>query len=263
MQDLNVCLIQCPLVWENPKQNLTNFDKRLELISGTKDIIVLPEMFSTGFTMNTGISESMRDKTVSWLKEQSVKHNCIITGSILIHDDGKYFNRLIWMRPDGDFDFYDKRHLFRMGSEHEVIAAGTQKKIIDHKGWKINLQVCYDLRFPVWSKNNFNSGNFDFDVLIYVANWPEVRSHAYKSLLVARAIENQAYVIWVNRVGNDNKNIYHTGNSMVVDPYGKIIAMADSGKEKILQVELNRRLLDDFREKFKVGLDWDDFSINV
>jgi len=263
MQDLKVSLIQCPLVWEDAGANLMNFSRMLEFIENKPDIIILPEMFSTGFTRNTGAAESMDGNAVTWMNTESIKHQCVITGSVFISEQGKYFNRLIWMKPDGTYDYYDKRHLFRMGNEHELVTGGSIRKTVDCYGWKINLQVCYDLRFPVWSKNSFTDGQYDFDVLLYVANWPEVRSHAYKSLLVARAIENQAFVIWVNRTGSDNKGINHSGDSMVIDPHGNIIARAHPGKEEILETVINRKLIDDFRENFKVGLDWDHFWLKM
>jgi len=261
MQNLKIVIIQSDLVWEEADQNLRSFEKKLALVSTSPDLIILPEMFSTGFTLNKKCAEPMHGKSNNWLKSQAIKNNCVITGSVLMVDKEKYFNRLIWMNPDGTHELYDKRHLFRMGKEHQSITGGTNKKIVELQSWKINLQVCYDLRFPVWSKNNYMNGKYDFDVLLYVANWPEVRNHAYKSLLVARAIENQSYVLWANRIGNDINGVYHTGDSMVIDPFGKIIAQAAPGKEEILYAVLDRKSLDDFRENFKVGLDWDNYTI--
>jgi predicted amidohydrolase len=262
MQDLKIVIIQSDLIWENAYQNLKNFDQKLDIVSTNPDLIILPEMFSTGFTMNKEFAETMNGKTINWLKSQAIKNNCVIAGSVLMVENEKYFNRFIWMNPDGTYEQYDKRHLFRMGKEHQTITGGTNKKIVEHRNWKINLQVCYDLRFPVWSKNNYMNGKYDFDALLYIANWPEVRNQAYKSLLVARAIENQSYVIWANRVGCDNNKINHTGDSMVIDPFGKIIARASAGKVEILHAVLVRKSLDDFRENFKVGLDWDNYTVH-
>jgi predicted amidohydrolase len=179
----------------------------------------------------------------------------------LIEDGGKYFNRMFWVKPDGFYETYDKRHLFRMGNEHKTMSAGAERKIVELKGWKINMQICYDLRFPVWSKNNFEDGKYEYDALLYIANWPEIRSLAYKSLLTARAIENQSYVIWVNRVGKDGNNIYHTGDTMILDPYGEIIYQIEAGKEQRISGTLSKQKLEDFRKKFTVGMDWDGFDV--
>lgn len=259
MQDLTVALIQCPLVWENPKVNLDGLSNRLKLGKNKPDLIILPEMFSTGFTMNIQAAEGMQGTAISWLRAESAKYQSIITGSVFITENGKFYNRLIWMNPDGTFDYYDKRHLFRMGNESDVMTAGTVRKIMECNGWKINLQICYDLRFPAWSINHFHDEKYDYDVLLYVANWPEIRSHAYKALLIARAIENQSYVIWVNRIGNDGKGIGHSGDSMVIDPHGKVVALAPPGQDLILPAVLERKLLNNYRASFRVGLDWDVF----
>ena len=262
MANLEITLLQSDIVWENAEQNLKNYEKKLADITGQNDLIILPEMFGTGFTMNVNKCAEKEDgKIVNWLKEQAKIKNCVIAGSVLIEDKGRYFNRMFWMRPDGTYETYDKRHLFRMGNDHKTMAQGTERKIVELNDWKINLQICYDLRFPVWSKNRFKDGNYEYDAILYIANWPEVRSHAYKSLLIARAIENQAYVIWVNRIGNDGNKIYHSGDSMIVDPYGKIIFQADTGKEQSLTGVLSKQKLEEFRKKFTVGMDWDEYRI--
>jgi predicted amidohydrolase len=262
MRDLKVKIIQASLVWENIEQNLKNFDLEIAQIQEPSDLIVLPEMFSTGFTMNVHrCAETEEGEAVKWMKEKAGENNCVVAGSLLIKDNNKFFNRFFWMKPDGNYETYDKRHLFRMSEEHLTMSAGMNRIIAELNNWKFNLQICYDLRFPVWSKNNFKAGLYDYDVLIYVANWPEVRSHAYKSLLKARAIENQSYVIWANRVGMDNKQIFHSGDSMVIDPYGKIIAQAEAGKEERLSAILSGQLLEDFRTKFRLGDDWDHFVV--
>jgi len=262
MQDLIIILIQSDLDWENPEANLQQFDEKIENLDTNPDLIVLPEMFNTGFTMNVEkCAEKIGGKSFLWLKEKSKQLNCVITASLLIEEDGKFYNRLIWMKPNGDYEFYNKRHLFRMAKEHQVMTAGRERKIVEINGWKINLQVCYDLRFPVWSKNNFTNGQHDFDILLYIANWPEVRNYAYKTLLLARAMENQAYVIWVNRVGQDGNKINHTGDSMIVDPIGKILTQAAENEKQVLRVHIPSNKIAEYREKFKVGLDWDRFSV--
>ena len=167
------------------------------------------------------------------------------------------------MNPDASFEYYDKRHLFHMAGEHHIMTAGKERKIVNFKGWKLNLQVCYDLRFPVWAKNNYDHSNdtYDYDALVYIANWPKVRRQAYLPLLQARAIENQSYVIWTNRIGMDGKQIAHSGDTRLIDPYGKISESLDEDEEAVLYATLSSTLLNDFREKFKVGLDWDSYEI--
>lgn len=262
MQDLKVALVQSDIVWDDIPANLSAFGEKLRMIRHQPDLIVLPEMFSTGFTMNIEkCAETINGSALAWMKEQAKAMNSLVAGSLLVADKGKYYNRLFWVKPDGRVHFYNKRHLFSMANEQYRISQGKDKIITTLNGWNFCLQICYDLRFPVWSKNNFINGKFDYDVLVYVANWPEVRSPAYKSLLMARAIENQCYVIWVNRVGNDNNRIFHSGDSMVIDPSGKIIAQAAPGKEETLCLTLSGSALVDFREKFKFSSDWDHFTI--
>ena len=262
MKNLKVTLIQSNIIWENRDANLEKFSAGLKEINDNPDLIILPEMFATGFTMNVEKCAEREDgDTVNFLKEMAQKKNCVITGTVLIEESGKYFNRLFWMRPDGSYETYDKRHLFRMGKEHLTMSQGTERKIVELNVWKINLQICYDLRFPVWSKNRYNDGDYEYDLLIYVANWPQVRSSAYKALIPARAIENQCYTIWANRVGLDGNNVFHSGDSMICDPYGKIVSQADAGKEQIISQILSKQKLEEFRKKFTVGTDWDEFSI--
>ena len=198
---INVTLIQSDIIWEDKVSNLKNYQNKISQIEST-DLIVLPEMFTTGFSMNPkDISETMSGETIQWMKSNASKMNSAICGSIIIEEDDKYFNRFIWVNPDGSICQYDKKHLFSFAGEDKNYTAGNEKIIIEYKGWKICPLVCYDLRFPVWSRNSE-----DYDLLIYVANWPTKRKLAWKSLLVARAIENQCYVIGVNRVGKDENN---------------------------------------------------------
>jgi omega-amidase len=264
MQNLKIALIQNDIVWENIQQNLSAFDRKFDKIDNHPDLVVLPEMFSTGFTMNVvNCSETENGIAVNWMKEKARELDCVVAGSLLINDNDKYYNRMLWVKPDGGYDFYNKHHLFSMANEQEKISQGKSKKITNLNGWNFNLQICYDLRFPVWSKNNLINGTFDYDVLVYVANWPGIRSHAYKSLLVARAIENQCYVIWVNRIGFDNNRVFHSGDSMVVNPGGNTIAQASAGTEEIITAILSRSELDSFRDKFRFSLDWDRFTIQI
>ncbi len=240
-------------------------EEKILSIKERTEVIILPEMFSTGFTMNpSAFAEKMDGATIERMRDWSKKKNAIITGSIIIEEEEKYYNRLIWMLPNGTYGFYDKRHLFAFAGENNHYAAGNKRLIASVKGWKINLQICYDLRFPVWARQHPLSApdrtDAEYDVLIYVANWPERRSGAWKSLLTARAIENQCYVIGVNRVGKDGKDIYHNGDSMIINPLGEIIHhVAD--KEDVFTTTLNKEALTEVRTKFPFLKDSDEFII--
>lgn len=272
MNDLKITIIQTDLHWENKDKNLEMFSQKIESISEETDLIILPEMFTTGFSMRPELfAETMSGNTIIWMKEKAKEKNCVITGSFIYEDNGKHFNRLVWMNADGIYNVYDKRHLFRMGDEDKHYGHGEKKIIVELKGWKICPLICYDLRFPVWARNKsgVRSSEFgdkkeitvDYDVLIYVANWPERRSHPWKSLLVARAIENQSYTIGVNRVGSDGNDIYHSGDSVALNFKGEAIGKIESGKESITTITINYKDLEEFRKQFPVMLDADSFSI--
>ncbi len=257
MQDLNITPVQTALHWGDAEANLRHFDRLLEKISGS-DLIILPEMFNTGFiTEPAPVAETMDGQTMRWLRDKAASLGTAITGSLIIHEEGNYYNRLIFMLPDGSFHQYDKRHLFSMAGEHHRFAAGMKKLVIRYKDWNIMLLVCYDLRFPVWSKNSYHDGNYAYDLLIYIANWPEVRSHAWKSLLPARAIENITYLAAVNRVGIDGRGLSHSGDSAVIDPKGRLISHFEPHQEAIQTITLSKKELTDFRIAFNVGADWD------
>lgn len=262
MQNLNVAIIQSNLVWENAEANLSRFDKWLTLIKKSVKLIVLPEMFNTAFSMNPSVCAEKPDgKTMLWLQKKVAEKNCVITASLLTNDNGKYYNRLIWVSPDGKYQHYDKKHLFRFAGEHKVFSAGKEKITTELHGWKFRPLVCYDLRFPVWSMNSFSKGKFEFDCLIYIANWPKKRRDAWISLLVARAIENQVYVIGVNRVGIDGKENDYSGDSMIIDPTGNIIVQIPAHKEAIETATLSYLEMQNFRDHFRVGPDWDKFTV--
>jgi predicted amidohydrolase len=232
-------------------------------ISEPADLILFPEMFSTGFTTNTGTcAESMEGPSLTFLKEVALSTGSLVMGSILIREDQGYYNRLVSVFPDATCQTYDKRHLFRLSEEYKVMNPGDRKIIVGHKGWNILPLVCYDLRFPVWSKNKFRDGEYEYDLLVYPSNWPRSRRHAWKSLLMARAIENQAYVIGVNRIGPDGYGTPHAGDSLVIDPKGNILAEAGE-EETILKATISLEELNLFRESFKIGLDWDRFIIEI
>lgn len=262
MSSLTLTIIQTDLVFENKAANLERLKAKIENIEQRTEIVVLPEMFTTGFSMQPALfAETMEGETVQWMKEIAETNKIIITGSIIIEVDGKYFNRLIWMLPNGQLGYYDKHHLFAFGEEDKHYTAGNKRLIASVKGWKINLMICYDLRFPVWSRQQITETENEYDLLIYVANWPERRSHAWKTLLCARAIENQCYVAGVNRVGKDNKNIYHSGNSLVIDPLGQVLYhMAD--EEDVFTITLQKEDLDKARTQFPFWKDADVFTIN-
>jgi predicted amidohydrolase len=220
MDNLKITVYQGYLFWEKIDKNLQNIALRLSGIREKTDLIILPEMFNTGFTMNAEeMGEPMDGKTMQWMQKIAEQYNCVVTGSLIIVDKGKYYNRLIWIRPDGTNKHYDKRHLFGLGKEDDTYTAGKKKLIVELKGWKICPVICYDLRFPVWLRNV----NQTYDLLIIVANWPERRSLAWRTLIPARAVENQCYVIGVNRVGHDGNEIYHSGDSTCIDPNGNVV----------------------------------------
>lgn len=258
MQDLNITLLQSTLHWEHIDENLNMFSKKVGAIKEPTDLIILPEMFSTGFTMNNKVmAETMSGKAVAWMKKMAKEKNCVITGSLIIEESGKYFNRLVWMQPDGSYETYDKRHLFRYANEQDHYSAGTKKLIVELNGWKICPLICYDLRFPVWIRNK----NKAYDLLLFVANWPERRNHPWKTLLMARAMENQVYVAGVNRIGNDGNNIYHSGDSAVINYKGEIISKIQPHAETAETVTISKKELEDWRKTFPAWMDADPFTI--
>jgi predicted amidohydrolase len=264
MSTLTISTIQSNLAWEDKNANLQLLEEKISSLRGNTELVVLPEMFSTGFSMNPELlAEPMNGLTVEWMKRLSIENKMIITGSLIIEEDKKYYNRLIWMMPNGTYGIYDKRHLFAYSGEDKHYTAGNKRLITSVKGWKINVQVCYDLRFPVWARQNRDAaaeGSGEYDVLIYVANWPERRSHAWKTLLCARAIENQCYVIGVNRVGTDGNDISYSGNSLVIDPLGEVLYhMAD--EEDVFTITLLKEKLEEVRTKLPFLRDGDGFSI--
>lgn len=259
---LRVSIIQAPISWADKEENLNYFNNELASLAGKTDLIILPEMFATGFvTDSKQIAEPMDNRAMKWMAKQAKSCSCVVTGSIAIIEDDKIYNRLIWMRPDESYETTDKRHLFRMANEHEHYTAGNDQLIVELNGWKIRPLVCYDLRFPVWSKNRLINGVHQYDLVYYVANWPATRIQMWDTLLQARAIENQAYCIGVNRIGTDGKGIPHNGHSVVVDPKGRVILSTPDDKAFIGTTVLDYEELTAYRKSFAVGLDWDQFSI--
>ncbi len=261
MSNLLVTILQTNLHWEDKTANLQMLEEKINSISIKTEVVVLPEMFSTGFSMRPEeLAETLEGETVQWMKRTAAAKKIILTGSLIIKEGNNYYNRLIWMLPNGQYGIYDKRHRFAFAGEDNHYTAGTKRLIASVKGWKINLQVCYDLRFPVWARQQSQPEGPEYDVLIYVANWPERRSLAWKTLLQARAIENQCYVIGVNRVGNDGNNIYHSGDSMIIDPMGEVL-YTKKDEEDVFTIQLDKEQLDRVREKLPFLKDADGFMI--
>ena len=265
MQDLKILCLQSDIVSNDPQKNRELFEIKIRNHAENNDLIVLPETFTTSFHVDPKESaETLKGETVVWMQQMASKTGTVITGSLFIEKDGKYFNTLIWMRPDGSFESYEKRHVFTVGGENKLVSKGSEKLIVELNGWKIAPMICYDLRFPVWSKNTItDEGSYAYDLAIYVANWPSVRNYPWEMLLIGRALENLSYIAGVNRVGYDKQGTLYSGDSMIIDPKGKVIEKADEGKERSLSAVLNYQDLKDFREKFNVGLDWDQFEIKI
>lgn len=256
-KDLTITIIQPDIIWNNISDNLWNYSSILEKNNKKSDLILLPEMFATGFTTNPlHLAESMDGETIRWMRNISEKNGCSIAGSVVIKEHDRYYNRLLFINASGSVELYDKRHLFRMEGEEIHYAPGEKRLIVTVNGWRINFQICYDLRFPVWSKN-LN----DYDLLVNVANWPGRRSNVWNTLLKARAIENQAYVIGVNRTGKDGNGISYKGESQVISPEGNVMLNMKLRKNALEIITLSLDELLDFREKFPVWRDWDRFTI--
>lgn len=265
MSSLSFTLIQTQLHWEDKAANLKMLHQKINSIDGKTEVVILPEMFSTGFSMQPQkFAEKMDGPTVEWMKKVAAEKKIILTGSLMIEEDSNYYNRLIWMLPNGQMGLYDKRHLFAYANEHNHYTSGNKRFIASVKGWRINCNVCYDLRFPVWARqaNNSDGRNkeLEYDVLLYVANWPERRNLAWKTLLQARAIENQSFVIGVNRVGNDGNEIYHSGDSMVVNPMGDVL-YHKAYDEDVFTITLQKEEAETVREKMPFWKDADPFMI--
>lgn len=259
MGRLHCTLIQADLFWEDKEKNLLQLEEMLKT-KGPQELVILPEMFNTGFSMRPEVlAETMEGETVQWMRRMASRHRIILAGSLIIRENNQYYNRLIWMQPDGGMTTYDKRHRFALAGEDQFFAAGEHRLITQANGWRILWQICYDLRFPVWSRQQ-TIHRPEYDLLVYVANWPDKRSHAWRSLLIARAIENQCYVIGVNRVGTDGNGLEHLGDSMVVDPMGQVLAQI-TGKPGTETVVLDKDTLEEIRSRLPFWKDADAFSI--
>lgn len=259
---LTITGIQTNLEWENKAANLEMFERKIKTVKGKSEIVLLPEMFSTGFSMNPNEhAETMEGESVQWMKRISVENKLILAGSLIIKEGPDFYNRLVWMMPNGSYGYYDKRHLFAYAQEDQHYQAGSKRLIASAQGWKINLLVCYDLRFPVWARQQLQEGIPEYDLLVYVANWPERRINAWNTLLQARAIENQCYVIGINRTGTDGNNIYYSGESMAVNAMGEIL-YHNKDQEDVFTVTLEKKHLNAVREKLPFWKDADHFVID-
>ncbi|MHA8095571.1 amidohydrolase [Aquirufa antheringensis] len=257
MTNLRVSLVQTDLVWEDPAANCAQLEERLADLAGKTDVVVLPEMFATGFSMSPSGAEIGRGPVLQWMQVQASRLGALMIGSLKVKQQNSFLNRLYAVHPDGSFVSYDKRHLFRMGAENEFYQAGDKQVIVSYKGWNLAVFICYDLRFPVWSRNV----GMAYDAAIYVANWPAPRANAWRTLLQARAIENLAYVVGVNRVGTDANNLSYAGDSLLVDFKGGL-QLDLQAKDQIFTSELSAVDLADFRAKFPAHLDADLFSLS-
>jgi len=250
---MRVQLIETHLIWENVQANLEHFSNLLsQYASDEKDIFILPEMFSTGFTMNTGVAEKRIEgefPSVTWMKKQAAQLNAAVVGSVAISEDDGSYNRLFFVRPNGEVSQYNKRHLFSFAGEHEVYRAGQEQCLVSWRGWNILLNICYDLRFPIWTRNEIINRSPKYDLLIYVANWPSVRAEVWKTLLRARAIENVSYVIGVNRIGEDGNGHVYSGDSAIINFRGESVET------------LSLEELQTFRAKFPALEDADSFTL--
>lgn len=257
MQDLRVTLVQSHLHWEDPAENRALFTAKFMDLRGTTDLVVLPEMFTTGFTMRSAeLAEGMDGRTVAWMKEQAKAIDAAIYGSVIIQEGEHHYNRGLFITPDGTVTTYDKRHLFRFAQETDHFTPGAKRVVVEWRDWRILLQICFDLRFPVFARNRG-----DYDAILYVANWPEVRRHPWNHLLIARAIENQCHVVGVNRVGQDGNGHLYSGDSASIDPRGAVSGLAP-GAEGMLTTVFDRAALEDFRAKFPVAMEADGFQLD-
>jgi omega-amidase len=265
MSSLTITTIQTGVQWEDKRANLKRLGERILAIPEPTELVVLPEMFSTGFSMRPeALAERMDGPTLAWMQETAARKKIILTGSIIVEEEDNYYNRLIWMLPNGQYGCYDKRHRFAYAGENEHYTAGHKRLIASVKGWKVLLLVCYDLRFPVWSRQTLQqeggATELEYDLLLYVANWPERRAHAWKTLLQARAIENQCFVAGVNRIGDDGNGIYHSGDTMIIDPLGETLYHA-AAREESFTLPLRKDELTRIRQRFPFWQDADHFSI--
>lgn len=256
-ETLRIAVFQFDLAWESPADNRTKIDEWLQKANRKMDVVFLPEMFTTGFSMNVAeLAEPMDGETIQWMKSRCAEHQLALCGSLIIKDNNQFFNRLVFVEPSGEIQHYDKRHLFTMANEESSFLRGTERLIVTYNGWRICPLICYDLRFPVWARNRN-----DYDILVYSANWPESRTEVWNTLLKARAIENQSYVVGANRVGVDGSHILYSGNSQLIDPKGSVLSAIADHHKGIVYAGFSYSELTEFRKKFPVLDDADQFVV--
>ena len=264
MQNLNLAYIQADLKWEDKATNLQHFSDLLQQVQPDTDLILMPETFTTAFPVDPKqFAETVDGHTMRWLREQAKANDAVIATTFPLEIDGHYFNSLVWMRPDGTYELYFKRHTFTMGGEDKLVERGERQLIVELNGWRIKPMVCYDIRFPVWARNRYKDGQYEYDLAFYLANFPDSRMVVWRTLLVARAIENQAYWIGVNRVGTDDYGLHYSGESQVINSRGEVISKAEPYQEAVLHCILDYEKLQHFRQKFPLGPDWDGFEIRL
>ena len=262
MNDLKIAYIQADLRWEDKAANYAHFGQLLEQVQSDTDLVLLPETFTTGFPVEPKVFAEKEDgPTMQWLREQAQSKNAVVCATFPLEKEGHYFNSLVWMRPDGSYELYFKRHTFTMGGEDKLVERGEKQLIVELNGWRIKPMVCYDIRFPVWARNRYQNGQYEYDLGFYLANFPDSRMNVWNTLLQARAIENQAYWIGVNRVGDDANGLRYSGESQVINSRGEVISKAEPYQEAVLHCTLEAEPLLRFRQKFSLGPDWDGFEI--
>ena len=262
MNNLNIAYIQADLKWEDKVANFEHFGLLLKQVKSGTDLILLPETFTTAFPVDPkDFAETEDGPTMQWLRQQAKVMNAVVCATFPLDKDGHYYNSLVWMRPDGSYELYFKRHTFTMGGEDKLVERGEKQLVVELNGWRIHPMVCYDIRFPVWARNRYMDGQYEYDLAFYLANFPDSRMNVSHTLLQARAIENQAYWIGVNRVGDDPNGLHYSGDSQVINARGQVISKAESYQEAVLHCTLDGESLLRFREKFPLGPDWDKFEI--
>jgi predicted amidohydrolase len=263
METIRFALLQPDMYWKDANSNLKMFGNLISVNSEKADIFVLPEMFSSGFVSDpASVAEKADGKSFEWMQETASRYGRVVTGSLVVAEDNKYYNRFFWVNPDGSYQSYDKRHLFSLGNENREYTAGKNHTVVEYNGWKIKLLICYDLRFPVWARNSFANNEFGYDILLITANWPASRRLHWRQLLLARAIENQCYVVGVNRLGKDGNGWQYAGGSTLATPDGRWIPEQENGSDDIIFAELSKNELVQYRKSFPFAMDWDKFSVS-
>jgi predicted amidohydrolase len=262
MNNLHLTFIQANLQWEDPDGNRMHFDQLMKEVPSETDLVLLPETFNTAFPVDPkAYAETEEGPTMQWMKQKAKELDAVICGTLLLNVDGHYHNSLVWMRPNGSYEPYHKRHTFTIGGETLPVEPGSEPLIVELNGWRIKPMVCYDIRFPIWSRNRYQDGQYAYDLGIYLANFPASRMNVWDTLLQARAIENQAYYVGMNRIGDDPEGVHYSGCSQVINAKGEVICMAKSDMEAVVPCVLDYEKLQNFREKFPVGKDWDPFCL--